>query len=368
MSDPQPKFTPGLELSARFFSEVVKPILADAFPDLVYSAALIGPGSEVLGYDTVRSTDHGWGPRLQLFVADDNEHLVSEMDATLSHRLPFRFLGYSTNFGPPDAEGTRLLMEKSEGTVDHKIEIVTIRGYFEQLLGLDPRHDLSLVDWLTISQQALLGVTAGRVYHDGLGELAIIRTNVAYYPHDVWLYLLAAQWQKISQQEAFVGRTGEVEDEIGSALIAAALVRDLMHLCFLIERRYAPYSKWFGTAFRELECAAELEPLFHSVLEATSWQERERPLGLAYEAMARRHNALGITPPVDPTVRNFYSRPFQVLHAERFVAAMADVIESPEVNQLIESVGWIGGIDQITDNVDLKTSPALTNKLRAMFG
>ncbi|NTU80855.1 MAG: hypothetical protein HGA45_15995 [Chloroflexales bacterium] len=31
-----------------------------------------------------------------------------------------------------------------------------------------------------------------------------------------------------------------------------------MGLCFLIERHYAPYPKWFGSAFQRLACAAEL--------------------------------------------------------------------------------------------------------------
>ena len=56
--DATPAFIPGLALSSAFYTEIVAPILADAYPRLRYSAALIGYGSEVLGYDTARSTDH----------------------------------------------------------------------------------------------------------------------------------------------------------------------------------------------------------------------------------------------------------------------------------------------------------------------
>lgn len=45
-----PEFVPGLELSRSFYEEVVRPLLDDAFPGLVHSAALLGPGSEVLGF------------------------------------------------------------------------------------------------------------------------------------------------------------------------------------------------------------------------------------------------------------------------------------------------------------------------------
>ena len=45
-------FVSGLHLSRRFFQEVVRPLLANAFPNLRYAAGLLGPGSEVLGFDT----------------------------------------------------------------------------------------------------------------------------------------------------------------------------------------------------------------------------------------------------------------------------------------------------------------------------
>ena len=43
------EFIKGLELSESFFLEIAKPILDVHFPDLKYSAGLIGYGSDVLG-------------------------------------------------------------------------------------------------------------------------------------------------------------------------------------------------------------------------------------------------------------------------------------------------------------------------------
>lgn len=38
-----------------------------------------------------------------------------------------------------------------------------------------------------------------------------------------------------------------------------------MRLCFLMEKQYAPYPKWFGTAFAQLDCAERLLPVFEEV-------------------------------------------------------------------------------------------------------
>ncbi|WP_207922548.1 hypothetical protein [Micromonospora sp. KC606] len=60
----QASFMPGLQLCRAFYVEAVRPLLDEAYPGLRYAAARLGPGSEVLGFDTERSVDHDWGPRL----------------------------------------------------------------------------------------------------------------------------------------------------------------------------------------------------------------------------------------------------------------------------------------------------------------
>ena len=70
-----PAFIPGIKLCGQFYEEVVQPILLTRFPELKHAAALIGNGSEVLGFDDELSTDHDWGPRVLLFVETaDQQH------------------------------------------------------------------------------------------------------------------------------------------------------------------------------------------------------------------------------------------------------------------------------------------------------
>jgi len=131
---------------------------------------------------------------------------------------------------------------------------------------------------------------SGEVYHDGLGELTRVREKLKFYPEDIWLYLLAAQWHRISQEEAFVGRAGEIGDELGSQVVAARMAREIMKLAFLMEKQYVPYSKWLGSAFTKLKTAGKLTPILREVFLAKTWKARERKLAQAYSILATQHN------------------------------------------------------------------------------
>ena len=358
-------FIPGLQLNQLFYDEVVAPLLAQYFPGLVYSAARLGYGSEVLGYDTALSMDHEWGPRLHVFVsAADAGRYAEKIVVMLRQQLPTSFRGVPTHFGPADGENVRLLTPIEQGPVNHQIKVMTLADFFEDYLHLNPLQGLTVVDWLTVPQQYLLGVTKGAVYADGLEQLHAVRQRLAYYPHDVWLYLMAAQWSRIGQEEAFVGRAGDVGDDVGSRLIAARLVHDVMLLCFLLERQYAPYPKWFGTAFAKLACANTLMPVLQGVLMAVTWQEREAGLCEAYEMVATQHNALGITPPLEATRRSFHGRPYQVIEAGRFGTALRAAITDETVQQIGTD---IGSIDQFSDNSDLREDNQLHRKLGTLY-
>jgi hypothetical protein len=367
MTQHGPTFLPGLELNRHFYLEAVRPLLARAYPGLVYSAALLGYGSDVLGFDTAQSTDHNWGPRLQLFLSqEDHSRLRDPLNQTLSEQLPRTFLGYPVNFSEPDWNdgGTQLMEAVDSGPVRHLVETETVDAYFRRYLGVAADAELGLLDWLVLPQQQLLEITAGDVFHDGLGTLQPARARFAWYPHDVWLYRMAAQWARIAQEEPFVGRAGQVGDDLGSRVVAARLVRDGMRLALLQERRYAPYSKWLGTAFSRLRCADQLRPLWAAALAASDWRQREQALAGAGEILGQMHNDLGVTPPIDPAPRPFFGRPFQVLFVDRFAAALRDAIQ----DEALRSLPAIGGVDQFVDCTDLTEEPALAARLRPVYG
>ncbi len=331
-------FLPGLVLSRILYEEEVRPILDEAYPGLRHAAACVGTGSEVLGFDTVRSTDHDWGPRLELFLAPwEAAAYGQQIRWFLAERLPKDVRGWPT-WTP----------------ADHRVIVADPGSWLAATLGCDPTAaEPATYDWLAMPQQRLAEVTGGAVFHDGLGTLSTARQRLAWYPEQVWRYLLACQWQRISQEEAFPGRCAEAGDDLGAAVVAGRLVRDLMRLCMLLERRYAPYGKWLGSAFARLPVAGRLTPSLRGALAAQDQRTREGHLCDAYETVALMQNATGLTDPVDPVRRTYHRRPFLVLHAERFAHALARTLTDP----VLRGMPLTGGVDQWADNTDFLARP-----------
>ncbi|NUP18468.1 MAG: DUF4037 domain-containing protein [Streptomyces sp.] len=342
---PEPEFIPGLELSRRFYTDAVRPLLEEAAPGVPHSAARMGTGSEVLGYDTPRSADHDWVPRLQVFLhRHDVPRHAARIRHVLTEHLPKTFLGHPTRSSPP---------------AGHGVEVTGTATWFTDTLGFDPVQGIAPADWLATPTQLLAEITGGAVFHDGLHTLTPLRRALRWYPHDVWLHVLAAQWQRVAQEEAFVGRCGEVGDELGSAVTAARLVRDLMRLCLLMDRRYPPYGKWLGSSFARTAAAPRLTPVLTAALAATDWHAREQHLVHAYEIVAHQHNELRLTDRVDPATRAYHSRPFQVLRADRFTRALTARITDP----VLKGLPPAGAVDQFADSTDVLTHPALCRDL-----
>ena len=323
----------GLRLAQDFYSRDVVPRLAG----VPHAAALLGGGSEVLGFDDDVSPDHDFGERVQIFVSDPDA-------------VP--------DLGP-------------------QVTVTTAAAFFTAHLGVDPAQGMDLADWLVAPTQILATLTAGAVFHDPDGELARRRAVLRWYPGDVWRYALAAGWLKIGQEEAFVGRTGSTGDDLGSRILAARLSRELIRLAYLVERRWAPYAKWLGRGFAQLELHAGLAPLLAAATGAQRWRDREAALVTAAGLVAAATNRLGLAEPVDPAPRQFYDRDIRVLGAERFTVALTAAITDPQLRALLERLGSrrdepVGGlpgtIDQAADSTDVLSNPARFRAAAPMLG
>ena len=253
----------------------------------------------------------------------------------------------------------------------------TVGEFFTGILGFDPGAGVTVADWLLTPTQTLAMLTAGAVFHDPAGELACRREALRWYPDDVWRYALAAGWLRVAQEEAFVGRAGAVGDDLGSRLVAARLVRELVRLAFLIERRWAPYPKWLGSGFARLDLAATASPALAAVTAAAHWRDREDALVTAAELLAAATNDLGLAAPVDPAPRRYYTRDIRVVGADRLTVALTAAVTDPEVRALLDRLGGRRGgpvgrlpgtIDQVTDSTEILGDPGRRRTAAPLLG
>ncbi len=348
-----PPFVPGIKLCEVFFQKAVQPLLEKHQPTLVFSAGRLDRGSDVIGMDTAQSRDHHWGPKVMLFLEEsDYLRLKDELPELLASELPREIDGYPTHFDNPDHDGGSLKYQ-SEGPLSHGVTITTPTRFSKEYLGVDTTKDFDELAWLSMPAQRLLTVYEGKVFHDGLNILGIMQDRLKWYPHDIWLYLMSNQWRRIDQEEPFLARCGDVGDSLGSRLVAARQIVELIKLAFLQERKYPPYYKWFGSAFAKLACAKKLTPIFYKVLDAQEWRDREAALSDAYLYLGELHNTLSITKPVEVKLSQFWSRPYIVPHSERFVEALRAEIRSPRIKAL---PAYIGAVDQFVNSTDVSDS------------
>lgn len=347
----------GIELSRGFYVDVVRPWLGKAAPELRYSAALLGSGSELLGFDDETSKDHDWGPRLRIYVAKDQfDDYARRLIDEFSKVAPAQYLGEPIGLrgrAAPVATGV-----ESIGAVEHGLEFHTLEALLESHFAVRSVENLSALQWLGLAEQKLLAFTSGAIFHDDDSRLGRAREGVKYFPNDVWFYKIACQWRRIAEEQAFVGRAGQVGDDLGSRVIAARLVREVMRMGFLLERRYAPYSKWLGSAFAKLPIAEALSPLLKRALLSSEWVERGEALASAYLELAHKQNAIGVAE-FKPILGPYHDRPFATINVDDACGAAQSAIS----DAWLKGLPIIGSVDQVSDHTPVLEDAKISQKV-----
>ena len=124
-----------------------------------------------------------------------------------------------------------------------------------------------------------------------------------------------------------MGRTWQLGDPMGSQLVATQIVEYLIKQSFLIEHRYAPYARWLGTAFKELQCYPEQRQLLVGILSAPDYPQCEPCLVKTYTLLADLHNALQITRTIDVRTRTYSG--WHVYNAEQRELELDDPKKHP---------------------------------------
>ena len=355
----------GLYLCKGFFHACAEPVIDQYFPNLKYSAGLIGYGSDVLGYDDPVSTDHMWGPRFYMFL---DKHEISKKDKifkVLSENLPYTYQGFSVNFTEPNPNdnGVQHPALINSGNVNPLIFIYAFDDYLDEQLGISNFDKITPLDWLAFSEHRLLSLVSGRFFKDDL-HLKERISKIKFYPKDVKIYLIASNWNIIACEQAFVRRCGDVGDEIGSQIICARIAERLIRLCFLYKEKYAPYSKWFGTAFHALDINEDIKKHISAALSANSLSEREDNIVKAQKAVADLHNESAITDYVDCKIESYFGRNIQVIFAEKLVDATAAKLNGTE----FENIPLIGTWSQLGGLSDFSDEKAYYQQIKNVYG
>jgi len=352
----------GIDLSERFFYEVVKSVVDSEFPDLRYAAALLGSGSEVLGLDDEISKDHDWGLRLFLFIEEsEHDYLSITLNQLFRERLPYSFLGFSTNWAFNEDKTMRPeFIDKGE--VNHRIEIHSVKSYLQKYLGIE-NTDLSEKDWLLIPEQRLLEFVSGKIFfNNNLGELNVARSRLLYFPDNVWKYKLLSQWCRIAEEIAFVGRTRMLGDELGSRIEITRLVRMVIEQAFILKRKYIPYAKWMTTLFMMLPIAKTLHPLLMEILNEYDYEKREELLCKAYLLLLEEQNKLEIVPKIEGKIQSFHNRPQSIINIDEIINELEEVVENP-----LKDLKKIGSLDQFIDNTIIQSDSQFAKNAKGFF-
>jgi hypothetical protein len=330
--DKQVPFIKGMELNEGFYTDIVKPLLEKKYQKLPYSAALLGYGSDVLGFDTEISMDHNWGPRLQIFIEDQD--LISELKNYFSYELPLQYKNFSVNFSNPGYDGTIRMEFTGKKPVNHLIEITTLEDYLKKRYSMEKTSGFTVHEWLNFTDQSLLELTSGKVFYDGLNRINTLREELKFYPLDICKLRMAVLWNYISNKEAFVGRSIALNDYIGLKLNTGRIVNYLIKLLFYLENKYIPYCKWFGTAFRLLDAYKDVKTLIMDLLKETIPEKIEEYICVLYEQVIEIHNRKRELPYLKNKIRYYFNRPYKVIFAENIAGEIMKSIKDEDVKKV----------------------------------
>ncbi len=280
-----------IDISRRFFVEIVEPILADEFPDELAAGAfgVFGHGSEALRMDDEYSSDHHWGLRIDALFPDEVYRARGEeMREGVSARLPAEFEGHSLR--QAHVAGSGFAPESRQ-------------DFLRRTIGLDHAPE-TYAEWLQIPEEDIIHVINGEVWRDDTDAFRKVRTTLAaYYPEPVRLRRIAHWCRYYSGMGAYALQRAILRNnEYYANITFTRAIRLAVQLAFLLERRYFPYDKWTYARFTELpRLAAPMQPLVDEAVKlSTPWERKLELLNEISDVLDAFMVADGVIQPHEP--------------------------------------------------------------------
>ena len=276
-----------VRVSQSFFTEVVRPILEDEFPDVTNRSAfgLFGYGSECYGTDDEVSRDHHFGLRIDVLMPDAlHREMADRVIEVVGARLPSSFQGYDLREG--HVAGAGLSPE-------------SLQAFLSRTIGLTsaPKNH---AEWLSMPEEDIVHVTNGEVWHDPSGVFTGIRGALAYYPEPVWLRRISHWCRYLSGMGVYALNRALIRKNYQYASITfARSIKWAVELAFMLNKTYFPYDKWLDAFSRKLPMLAEeMGPLVdEAVALDTKWERKLRILEILSDILDQRMVAMGIISP-----------------------------------------------------------------------
>ncbi|MEE1296873.1 MAG: DUF4037 domain-containing protein [Bifidobacterium sp.] len=238
----------GLQLSKAYWEQVVRPMLAQRYPEYLprIAAGLVGHGSECYGFDDALSHDHDFGPRVCLWLTKEDFDAVGERMQADYDALPRTFMGVARSETTPRAQA-----QPRDGVLEIATFFESITGYPTAPAANQPAA------WLTLDEATLAAATNGKVFADPLGAFSRTRQSFKLMPDDVRLSLVSRRLGMLAQSGQYnLPRMLERGDGAAAWLCVDEFVRAAASYVFLTNNPatvgYAPYYKWLFAAWRRL--------------------------------------------------------------------------------------------------------------------
>lgn len=232
----------GLELSKRYFYDIVLLEFEKSLKDILPLCAfgLVGEGSECYGYDDELSQDHDFGPSVCIWLRKDDYLKYKDKINEILKTLPKTYLGFQE------------LKESEWG--NNRRGLLNIEDFYFKFIGsANPPQTIN--DWQKIPETALSTVTNGEVFLDNLGEFTKIREQLLnYYPEAIRQNKIATRLMNISQHGQYnYTRCLRRNDLVAANQCLYLFVDEVIHLVFLLNRRYKIFYKWANRALLDLK-------------------------------------------------------------------------------------------------------------------
>ena len=232
----------GLELSKRYFYDIVLPEFEKSLKDILPLCAfgLVGEGSECYGYDDELSKDHDFGPSVCIWLRKEDYLKYKYRINKVLKNLPKTYLDFQE------------LKESEWG--NNRRGLLNIDDFYFKFIGsANPPQTIN--DWQKIPETALSTVTNGEVFLDNLGEFTKIREQLLnYYPKAIRQNKIATRLMNISQHGQYnYVRCLRRNDLVAANQCLYLFVDEVIHLVFLLNRRYKIFYKWANRALLDLK-------------------------------------------------------------------------------------------------------------------